>query len=55
MQAYSPVRNTWAHYTDMTTPVHGTAAVAYQGHIIIPGGGLEIGGDPTQLVQSFKP
>ena len=55
MQAYDAVRNTWNNYTDMATPVHGTAAVAYHGKVVIPGGGLEIGGDPTQLVQSFLP
>ena len=55
MQAYDAVRNTWTNETDMATPVHGTAAVAYRGKVIIPGGGLEVGGDPTQLVQSFMP
>jgi N-acetylneuraminic acid mutarotase len=55
MQAYDAVRNTWTDYTDMATPVHGAAAVAYDGAVVIPGGGLEIGGDPTQLVQSFRP
>ena len=55
IQAYDAVRNTWANYTDMATPVHGTAAVAYNGKVIVPGGGLEVGGDPTQLVQSFTP
>lgn len=39
----------------MATPVHGAAAVAYRGEVIVPGGELEIGGDPTQLVQSFTP
>ena len=55
MQAYDAIRNTWKSYTDMATPVHGSAAVAHRGKVIIPGGGLEIGGDPTQLVQSFMP
>ena len=55
IQAYDAVRNTWTNYMDMATPVHGTAAVAYNGKVIIPGGGLKIGGDPTQLVQSFTP
>jgi N-acetylneuraminic acid mutarotase len=50
MQAYDAARGTWNIYTDMATPLHGTAAVAYGGRVIIPGGGLEIGGDPTQLV-----
>jgi len=39
----------------MATPVHGTAAVVYNGKVIILVEGLEIGGDPTQLVQSFTP
>ena len=55
MQAYDAVSNTWSNYTDMATPVHGTAAVAYRGKVIIPGGGLEVGGEPTQLVQTFTP
>lgn len=55
MQAYDAVRNSWTEYADMATPVYGSAAVAYDGSIVIPGGGLKIGGDPTQLVQSFKP
>lgn len=55
MQAYDAVRDIWTNYTDMATPVHGTAAVAYNGSVIIPGGGLKTGGDPTQLVQSFTP
>lgn len=55
MQAYDAVRNTWTNYTNMATPVHGTAAVAYKGKVIIPGGAIEIGGDPTQLVQTFTP
>jgi len=55
MQAYDAVKDTWVNYTDIPTPVHGTAAVAYYGTVIIPGGGLKIGGDPTQLVQIFMP
>lgn len=55
MQAYDAARNTWTNFSDMGTPVHGSAAVAYHGRIIIPGGGIEIGGAPTQLVQSFAP
>jgi N-acetylneuraminic acid mutarotase len=53
MQACDAIRHTWTNYADMATPVHGTAAVAYNDNVIIPGGGLQIGGDPTQLVQSF--
>ena len=53
VQAYEAVSNTWTNYTDMATPVHGTAAVTYKGNLIIPGGGLQIGGDPTQLVQKL--
>lgn len=55
MQAYDAARNVWTNFTDMAVPVHGTAAVAYNGNIIIPGGGVTIGGDPTQLVQMFTP
>ena len=55
VQAYDAAKDTWTSYVDMATPVHGTAAVAYNGQIVIPGGGLETGGDPTQLVQSFMP
>ncbi|KKY26920.1 putative kelch repeat-containing protein [Phaeomoniella chlamydospora] len=54
-QAYDPVKNTWTSYMDMAVPVHGTAGVTYNRRIVIPGGGLEIGGDPTQLVQGFNP
>ncbi|KAH8799107.1 hypothetical protein F5884DRAFT_869718 [Xylogone sp. PMI_703] len=55
MQAYDPIKDVWTKYEDMGTPVHGTAAVAYRGKVIVPGGGLATGGDPTQLVQSFTP
>ena len=55
MQAYSACSDTWTDYADMAVPVHGSAAVAYNGKVVIPGGGIEIGGDPTQLVQSFTP
>jgi N-acetylneuraminic acid mutarotase len=55
VQAYDAVKNSWTNYTNMATPVHGIAAVAYNGSIIIPGGGITIGGDPTQLVQRFRP
>ena len=53
MQAYDVVRDRWVELADMAVPVHGTAAMAYRGRVVVPGGGLEIGGDPTQLVQSF--
>ncbi|KAL9114955.1 MAG: hypothetical protein Q9227_001198 [Pyrenula ochraceoflavens] len=55
MQAYDPVKNVWTSYADMAVPVHGTAAVAYAGKIVIPGGGLMTGSEPTQLVQTFTP
>ncbi|KAI9659495.1 MAG: hypothetical protein M1821_001753 [Bathelium mastoideum] len=55
MQAYDAAKNIWRSYADMTIPVHGTAAIAYRGGIVVAGGGLEIGGDPTQLVQRFTP
>jgi N-acetylneuraminic acid mutarotase len=55
MQSYDAITNIWTNETDMPVPVHGTAAVAYHGMVVIPGGGLKIGGDPTQLVQTFTP
>lgn len=55
MQGYNVIENVWTNYTDMATPVHGSAAVAYRGKFVVPGGGLVIGGGPTQLVQAFRP
>jgi len=45
MQAYGAARNTWTSYTDMATPAHGTAAMAYNDEITIPIGELETGHD----------
>ncbi|KAH8651198.1 hypothetical protein BX600DRAFT_473232 [Xylariales sp. PMI_506] len=55
VQAFDAKTKAWTNYSDMPWPVHGTAAATYKGKVIIPGGGIMIGGDPTQLVQSFTP
>jgi N-acetylneuraminic acid mutarotase len=55
MQAYDAVTNSWTNYTDVAIPVHGPGAVVYQRKVVIPGGGVEIGGAPTRIVQSFTP
>lgn len=55
MQAYDAKRNRWISYPDMTIPVHGSAALAYDGSFVVPAGGLVTGGEPTQLVQRFTP
>lgn len=55
MQAYDAVQDVWRNYTDIAIPIHGTDTVAYKGSIVIPGGGLMIGGEPTQIVQRFTP
>lgn len=54
-QAYNPVKNIWANYTDMAIPVHGTAAVAYNGTMYIPAGSTHIGPGPTAFLQTFIP
>ena len=55
MQAYDASRNTWTKYADMPLPLHGTAAVAYKGEVLIPGGGTVTGAGLSAVVQKFKP
>ena len=45
MRTYGAVRNTWTSYTDIATPAHGTAAMAYNDQITIPTGDPETGDD----------
>jgi N-acetylneuraminic acid mutarotase len=53
-QAYDVNTNTWKNYTDMDVPRHGTAAVTVGSNIYIPGGGLTIGGDPSNITSYFS-
>jgi len=53
-QAYDTAKNTWASYTSMDIPRHGTAGVAIGNKVYIPGGGLHEGGLPTNYTSYFQ-
>ena len=53
-EAYDVSTNTWEKYTDMDVPRHGSAAVTFGNRMYIPGGGLKIGGDPSNVTSYFS-
>jgi N-acetylneuraminic acid mutarotase len=52
-EGYEVERNQWAQTERMKVPRHGTAAVAVNGKIYIPGGGTVIGVGPTNHFDCF--
>ncbi|KAH8656590.1 putative kelch domain-containing protein 8B [Tricladium varicosporioides] len=53
-EAYDTRTNTWKTYAPMDLPRHGTAGVAIENRIYIPGGGLHTGGLPTNYSSYFQ-
>ncbi|KAF1988983.1 galactose oxidase [Aulographum hederae CBS 113979] len=53
-EGYDVVRNRWMKFKDMDVPRHGTGAVAVGKRIYISGGGLTIGGDPSNYSSYFS-
>ncbi|KAK3369322.1 hypothetical protein B0T24DRAFT_359018 [Lasiosphaeria ovina] len=54
-EAYDTVRDSWEKLAPMALPRHGTFASAAGGRVYIPGGGLVIGGAPTNYSDVFRP
>ena len=53
-QAYDVKKNSWSSYANMDVPRHGTAGAAIGNRIYIPGGGLHMGGLPTNYSSYLK-
>jgi N-acetylneuraminic acid mutarotase len=53
VEAYDTVADTWASLPKMDVPRHGTGAVALNGRIWIPGGGVKTAMAPVGIVDSF--
>jgi N-acetylneuraminic acid mutarotase len=53
-EVYDMMRDTWVIGPAMTVPRHGTGAVAVKGRIYIPGGGLRIATDATDVMTAFE-
>ena len=54
-EVYDTVRDEWKVLTPMKVPRHGTYAVAVDGRIYIPGGGISIGAGPVDVLDVFVP
>lgn len=46
---------TWTGLNPMKVPRHGTAALSVEGKIYIPGGGIVLGTEPTNVTDVFSP
>ncbi|KAJ3488085.1 hypothetical protein NLG97_g6268 [Lecanicillium saksenae] len=55
VEAYDTTADTWRKLSNMTTPRHGTYAVAVGGAVYIPGGGNQQGAGPVSLHEAFYP
>lgn len=53
-EVYDTKRNTWQELAPLDVPRHGTAAVAIGKKIYVPGGGLQQGGEPTDIFSYFQ-
>lgn len=53
VEAYDTVEDTWTSLPPMEVPRHGTGAVALDGRIWIPGGGVKTAMAPVGIVDSF--
>ena len=54
-EAYDVRTDHWMRLPPMPVPRHGTSAVAVNGKIYIPGGGVEQGGGPVAMFDVFVP
>ena len=54
VEAYDTVTDTWSSLPPMEVPRHGTGAVALDGRIWIPGGGVKTAMAPVGIVDSFE-
>ncbi|AGP33963.1 Kelch repeat-containing protein [Sorangium cellulosum] len=54
-EAYDAARDAWQELAPMTTPRHGTGAVAVDGAIYVPGGGTQQGFGSTGVTDAFLP
>ncbi|KAK4118693.1 galactose oxidase [Parathielavia appendiculata] len=55
VEAYDTWKDSWERLGRMKVPRHGTSAVAVQGGVYIPGGGIRIGGAPVDTFDVFYP
>ncbi|WYZ36811.1 hypothetical protein EsH8_II_000317 [Colletotrichum jinshuiense] len=54
-EVFDPAAEAWASLKPMRLPRHGSAAVAVDGGIIIPGGGVAWGATPVDVTDLFRP
>lgn len=54
-EVYDVRTDRWKKLAPMPLPRHGTAAVAIDGTIYIPGGGNRAGGAPVDVVDAYRP
>lgn len=54
-EVYDARTDRWKKLAPMPLPRHGTAAVAIDGTIYIPGGGNQAGGAPVDVVDAYRP
>jgi len=54
VEAYDTVTDTWSSLPPMEVPRHGTGAVALDGRIWIPGGGVKTAMAPAGIFDSFE-
>lgn len=55
VEAYDTVKDVWSTLPPMKVPRHGTGALAMDGHIWIPGGGITMAMAPVGIVDRFEP
>ncbi|KAK0647195.1 hypothetical protein B0T16DRAFT_376308 [Cercophora newfieldiana] len=54
-EAYDTVQDKWEVLGPMKVPRHGTYAVAVDGKVYVPGGGISIGAGPVDVLDVFVP
>lgn len=54
-EVYDTEKDSWKKLGPMKLPRHGTSAVAIDGRVYIPGGGIVAGGGPVDTLDVFEP
>jgi N-acetylneuraminic acid mutarotase len=55
VEVYDAAKDTWEVLAPMKVPRHGTGAVAVDGKIFVPGGGVSQGAGPVDVLDVFVP
>lgn len=55
VEVYDATKDDWRKLGPMRVPRHGTGAVAVEGKIYVPGGGVKISASPTDAMSMFDP